>query len=199
VAAEVELRGGARVRVRPIEPADRDILLAGFERLSEESRYRRFLSPTPRLSGHALTYLTEVDHHDHEALIAIDEARGEAVGVGRFVREPDQPDAAEAAITVIDDWQGRGLGTTLLDLLSDRAREEGIGRFTATLLAENREMLDLFEALGPVQVVDRRAGTIEIVAELPEQGAGPDLVEMLRMAARQSVRMAQRLGLARGE
>ena len=196
---EVELRDGTRVRVRPIRPSDRGMVLAGFERLSERSRYRRFLSATPRLSQPLLTYLTEVDQHDHVALIAVHEPSGEAAGVARFVREEHQSDAAEAAITVVDDWQGRGLGTRLLDLLADRAHEEGIARFTATLLAENREMLDMFEALGPVQVVDRNAGTIEIVAELPDQGAGPDLREMLRMAARQPVRMAQRLGLTRDE
>ena len=116
--------------------------------------------------------------------------------MARFVRE-DDPDAAEAAVTVVDDWQGRGLGTSLLELLTDRAREEGIRRFTATLLAENREMLDLFETVGPVEVVDRSAGTIEVVAELPEEGAGIDLREALRAAARAVVQLARPLGARR--
>jgi RimJ/RimL family protein N-acetyltransferase len=178
----VDLRDGSRVRVRPIEPTDREALVAGFERLSDRSRYRRFLASTPRLTSTVLTYLTEVDHHDQEALLAFEEVTGDTVGVARFVRE-DEPESAEAAVTVVDDWQGRGLGTSLLELLSDRAREEGIRRFTATLLAENREMLDLFESLGPVEVVDRTAGTIEVVAELPEEGTGLDLREALRAAA----------------
>jgi len=67
----VTLRDGARVTVRPIRPQDAVALRAGFERLSEESRYRRFLSPMQDLSGSMLRYLTEVDHHDHEALIAV--------------------------------------------------------------------------------------------------------------------------------
>ena len=193
---EVELRDGSGLHVRPIEPADREALAAGFERLSDRSRYRRFLAATPRLTSTVLTYLTEVDHHDHEALLAFDAATGDAVGVGRFVRE-DDPAAAEAAITVVDDWQGRGVGTTLLELLSDRAREEGIERFTATLLAENHEMLDLFETVGPVRVVDRRAGTIEIVAEIPPEGTGFDLREALRVAARELLQLARPVGARR--
>lgn len=192
----VDLRDGSRVRVRPIEPTDREALVAGFERLSDRSRYRRFLASTPRLTSTVLTYLTEVDHHDHEALLALDDATGDAVGVARFVRE-DEPESAEAAVTVVDDWQGRGLGTSLLEMLSDRAREEGIRRFTATLLAENREMLDLFESLGPVEVVDRTAGTIEVVAELPEEGTGIDLREALRAAAQAVVQLARPVGARR--
>ena len=194
---ELELRDGARVRVRPIEPGDRDALAAGFERLSDRSRYRRFLAATPRLTSTVLTYLTDVDHHDHEALVAFDEASGDLIGVGRFVREEDDDEAAEAAITVADDWQGRGLGTKLLELISARAREEGVARFTATLLAENRAMLDLFEALGPVRVVDRRAGTVEIVAEIPPEGAGIDLLAALRVAARELLQLARPLGARR--
>ena len=196
-AVEVELRDGSRVRVRPIEPDDRDALAAAFERLSDRSRYRRFLAATPRLTSTVLTYLTDVDHHDHEALVAFDEASGDLIGVGRFVREEGDDEAAEAAITVADDWQGRGLGTTLLELISARAREEGIERFTATLLAENREMLDLFDALGPVRVVDRREGTIEIVAEIPPEGTGIDLREALRVAARELLQLARPLGARR--
>ena len=192
----VELRDGSRVRVRPIEPTDRDALAAGFERLSDRSRYRRFLAATPRLTSTLLTYLTEVDHHDHEALLAFDEATGDAVGVARFVRE-DEPTSAEAAVTVVDDWHGRGLGTSLLEMLSDRAREEGIRRFTATLLAENSEMLDLFESVGPVEVVDRNAGTIEVVAVLPEEGTGLDLREALRAAAQAVVQLARPVGARR--
>jgi RimJ/RimL family protein N-acetyltransferase len=196
-AVEVELRDGSRVRVRPIEPDDRDALAAAFERLSDRSRYRRFLAATPRLTSTVLTYLTGVDHHDHEALVAFDEESGDIVAVGRFVREEDDDAAAEAAITVADDWQGRGLGTRLLELISERAREERIERFTATLLAENREMLDLFDRLGPVRVVDRREGTIEIVAEIPPEGTGIDLREALRVAARELLQLARPLGARR--
>jgi GNAT superfamily N-acetyltransferase len=104
-----------------------------------ESRYRRFLSAMPSLSESMVRYLTEIDHHDHEAMIALDEETGEGTGVARFVRDAKRPASAEVAVTVIDDWQGRGLGTLLLEVLSARAREEGITIFTAMMLATNRE------------------------------------------------------------
>lgn len=125
-ATSVTLCDGSTVTVRQIRPDDKAVLSAGFKRLSAESRYRRFLTPMPKLNKSALAYLTEVNHHDHEALLALD-AHGNGVGVARYVRR-DASDAAEAAVAVIDDWQGRGVGTLLLELLADRAREEGVRR-----------------------------------------------------------------------
>ena len=84
--ATVSLRDGSTVPVRPIEPSDSDRLRRGFERLSDESRYRRFLSPVAQLSESQLRYLTDVDHRDHEALIAIAPESDDAVAVARFVR-----------------------------------------------------------------------------------------------------------------
>ena len=189
----VALRDGSSVVVRPVRPDDRELLLAGFERLGPESRYQRFLAPMAELTEDIVTYLTDVDHHDHEALAAIDAVTGEGVGVARFVRCEDRPDTAEAAVTVIDDWQGRGVGTLLLDRLAERARAEGIAHFTALLLAENREMLELLETIGPVRVVDRQSGTVEIDAELAPTGAGPLLHGLLGASARGPVRLGVRL------
>src|ERR1019366_398783 len=93
-----------------------------------------------------LDYLTCVDHHDHEALVAVDAETGEGVGVARYVRTG--PDVAEPAIVVVDDWQGRGAGSRLLDALVERAREEGIRRFQAPVLAYNAEAIHVLEALG---------------------------------------------------
>jgi len=188
----VALRDGSSVLVRPARPDDRALLLAGFERLGPESRYRRFLAPMVVLSDDDVTYLTNVDHHDHEALAALDAETGEGVGVARFVRSAERPDTAEFAITVIDDWQGRGVGTLLLDRLAERARAEGIVRFSALLLAENREMLELLEGLGPVRVVDRQSGTVEVEAELAPEGAGPALHGVLGASARGPVRLRVR-------
>ena len=72
------------------------------------------------------------------------------------------------AVTVVDEWQGRGLGTLLLDVLSVRARQEGIRTFTALMLARNEQMMDLFEQLGPVRIVGRGAGTVEIEVTIPD-------------------------------
>jgi RimJ/RimL family protein N-acetyltransferase len=141
-----QLRDGSSVLIRPIVAEDRELLRAGFEHLSERSRYMRFQAPVASLSDEQLTYLTDVDHHDHEALVALDPESGDGVGVARFVRVSDR--VAECAVTVADDWQGRGVATELLDRLVERAREEGIDRFTALVLAENADALRLLEGLG---------------------------------------------------
>ena len=178
------LRDGAEVRVRPIEPSDGEAVVAAFERLSDESRYRRFLGPVERLGPSMLRYLTEVDHSDHEALAAF-EPGGDLIGVGRYVRDADDPGAAEAAVTVADDWQSRGLGTALTALIAERALEEGIGTFTASMLAENREMFELLASVGSVAVTSREGGTVEVAVALePERpGAGRGLYGVLRAAA----------------
>ena len=118
----VTLRDGSRLAIRPVEPDDRATIAEGFERLSPESRYRRFFGPMPELGERDLNYLTRVDHHDHEALVGIDASTGKAVGVARYVRTG--PEVAEPAIVVTDDWQGRGAGSRLLAALVARAREE---------------------------------------------------------------------------
>jgi GNAT superfamily N-acetyltransferase len=159
IGAPIALRDGLRVRIRRLRHSDRQLLLRGFRRLTPESRYRRLLAPTPNLSEGTVRYLVEIDHRNHEALIAVDEQCSEGVGVARYVRDRARPDAAEVAVTVVDDWQGRGLGTLLLEGITMRAREEGVDTFTALMLAGNRQMMDLFERLGAVRVVDRAAFT----------------------------------------
>ena len=137
----------------------------------------------PELSESMVRYLTTVDHHDHEALVALDPETGEGVGVARYVRDADDEKRAEAAVTVIDDWQGRGLGTLLLELLAARAREEGITRFTALMLASNDEMMELLDSLGPVRIIDREAATVEVEAPLPAGGLSPELRRLLKLSA----------------
>jgi GNAT superfamily N-acetyltransferase len=140
-----------------------------------------------------LTYLTEVDHHDHEALIAFDPATESAIGVARFVRTG--ADTAEAAVTVSDEWQGRGLGTALTRLLAERALEEGIGRFVALLLADNRDMVDLLASVGSVSVTAREGGTIqvEVPLELDRPGVGAGLYAVLRSVAARAARIVDPL------
>ena len=134
----VDLRDGTRIHIRPVRPDDKRLLARGLERLSEESRRRRFLAAKPRLSPSELRYLTEVDGHDHIALVAVlaDEP-ATLVGVARSVRLPEDPDTAEMAIVVGDEWQGRGLGTILAEVLADAAADTGIRRIAATMLGDN--------------------------------------------------------------
>ena len=182
--SEIELSDGSRIMLREVRPDDRDAIAQGFERMSPESRYRRFFAPMSRLSSADLTYLTEVDHHDHEAVVAFD-AGGGPVGVARYVRV-DSPEEAEVAVAVIDDWQGRGAGTALVERLVERARENGIERFVATVLSENEDALELFRHIAPDDPKPRRGepGQLELVINLPEDGvAGTLLGRALRTAA----------------
>jgi len=152
---ESRLRDGTPVVVRPVEPGDKALLLAGFERLSPQSRYARFMAPVVQLSDGQLRYLTEIDYVDHFAWAALRADRqGEGIGVARYVRLATTPTVAEAAITVLDDYQGRGLGTLLLALLAVAARAAGIRAFRAFVLEENAPMRELLEALGAVAAHD---------------------------------------------
>jgi RimJ/RimL family protein N-acetyltransferase len=137
---KVVLRDRSAVLIRQIRSDDAPLLADGFDRLSSRSRQLRFLRTKNHLTPAELRYFTDVDHHDHEALGALDQSDGRGVGVARFVRDAKDPEAAEIAVTIVDDWQGKGLGTVLLTRLSDRARQEGIRRFTALVSPDNVAM-----------------------------------------------------------
>jgi RimJ/RimL family protein N-acetyltransferase len=141
----------------------------GLRHLSPQSVQRRFLTPKSSFSRAELRYLTEVDGRDHVALVA--EYPGEPVrrliAVARFVRLQEDPDAAEVAIVVADDWQRRGLGSLLAEQLAARARGTGIRRFTATMASDNvpahRLMTKLTQHL---EEHHTGAGVSEVVLEL---------------------------------
>jgi RimJ/RimL family protein N-acetyltransferase len=120
----------------------------------------RFLARKDQLSATELRYLTDVDHHDHEALGALDQADGRGVGIARYIRDADDPHAAEIAVTIVDDWQGHGLGTELLARLSARARSEGIHRFTALVADDIVAMAALLRNMS-ANLVGRSPGTVE--------------------------------------
>src|SRR3954471_16942784 len=131
--------------IRPIRPEDREALAMAHGRLSPESVRRRYLSPKPRLSERELTYLTDVDGVDHVGLVAVED--DEIVGVGRWVRLPEDPTSAEVAVVVTDDRQGQGLGRRLGTALADSAVAGGIERFNATLLSDNVAAHRLFASV----------------------------------------------------
>ena len=190
------MRDGASVEIRPLQAEDKAGLAAGFARLSELSRYRRFMSPTTRLTTAQLAYLTELDHHDHEALVAVDPASRHGLGVARYVRSRDDPREAEFAVAVSDDWQRRGLGTALLRALAARAREEGITRFTGLVGAENRSIRALLQTLGPFEQRPGGGGAIEVSLEVPEEsGSGEHLRKLAGwMRAAATGQLNSRLG-----
>jgi acetyltransferase len=148
LAERLVLPDGRNVRVRPIRPDDVDELQEAFALLSESARYQRFLTGTNSLNDRVAHYLVDIDHTDHEALVALADGSPNIVGVARFIRSRPSPAEAELAITVADQWQRARLGTALLQLLSDRARAEGIRWFTAEMLADNSGIRALVHSAG---------------------------------------------------
>jgi len=180
--AEITLRDGSEILVRPIEGSDADLIRQVYDDMSELSRRRRFLAPTAELSEEDLAYLADVDHRRHEALIAIDPGSGRPLGVARYVRTPGNREQAEVAVVVIDDWHRRGLGTLLLDRLNERARENGIVRYSAVVSEDNDVVLRALERAG-AQRTGSADGEFEFVLELPAEGTGEGLRAALRAAA----------------
>ena len=160
------LADGARLRVRPIDPADRGPLADAFGRLSPRSRHQRFLGPKPRLSTRELEYLTEVDHVTHEALVAIDETTGHIVGVGRYATGSGGGVVADMALAVADAWQNLGIGHGLAVRLVERARANGITRLTGTTLSDNLRARSLLDRLG-FRTRSVGGGVVELELEVP--------------------------------
>lgn len=181
------LRDGTRARIRPIRPDDKDRLREGLKQLSPRSRYLRFHAPVDRLTEAQLRYLTEVDYDDHVAWVALnpDEPDEPGMGVARYVRLTDHPTIAEAAVTVLDRYQGRGLGTVLLQILTGSAREHGITTLRNYVLAENTSMLEIFDVVGAHREPES-GGVYRVDVALTDHTAeeAPTTREILRNVAR---------------
>jgi RimJ/RimL family protein N-acetyltransferase len=184
--ATVRTRKGHVVRVRPVEPDDRELMVEGFVRLSDRSRYLRFMAPTDRLSESQLEYLSHIDYLNHFAWGVLTPA-GTPVAIGRFVRFRDEPDAADVALTVTDDHQGRGIGTMLIQALAVVARRRGIVTFHFDVLPSNEAMLAVLASLGASSTLaDGIAHLVIPVTEIePPEVLDGDLGRLAdRMAAR---------------
>ena len=144
------LPDGRTVHLRAIRPGDRENLQRGFQQLSQASVRDRFFSVKLDLTPGELTYFTEVDFLHHVALVAElqDGTQLRPVGVGRFVRNNEQPDHSELALTVIDELQGKGIGKVLLYRLIDCARELGVCHLDATVLAQNTRVSRMLSKTG---------------------------------------------------
>ena len=160
----VVLPRGVVVHTRPIPPEDKEILQEGLARLSEVSNYFRFHRIVRELSDAELTYLTELDQHDHAAWGCLVEDDGELqpAGIARYVRLKGETQA-EAAVTVLDEYQGLGIGSFLLSVLSRTAMANGVDQFVGMVLAENRKMIEVFGQMGATTRVDDSMA----IAELP--------------------------------
>jgi ribosomal protein S18 acetylase RimI-like enzyme len=181
---EVTLRDGRRAVLRLLRPEDRDLLQAGFRRLSPRSRQLRFHVPKAQLTRAELDYLTNIDQQTHVAIGAVSEGPGSAVGLGvaRFVRLEGEDATAEAAITVADEAQGVGLGSQLLGRLARAARERGVRRFRCEVLSANTAMQALLRALAPGALIRDEGGGVLVFEFDLEEAA---LYGLLRLAARE--------------
>ena len=170
---EARDKRGDPIVFRLIRPDDKELLLEGLLRMSPESRFLRFFSHRDRLSRAELRYLTELDYANHFALgVGRIEPDGHEVGLGvaRFVRiEPEH--IAEAAIAVVDEAQGRGLGRMLFQRLVRAARERGITVFRFEVLAENDAMLGLVEELFPGTTSSVEDHVVTLDCPLPDPSA----------------------------
>jgi acyl-CoA synthetase (NDP forming)/RimJ/RimL family protein N-acetyltransferase len=143
--ADVIVADGGIVHLRPICHADADALVAFHGGLSQRTRYLRYFSAYPRIPERDLRRFTHVDHRGRVALVAI--LGEQIIAVGRYERDPGT-DNAEVAFVVADEHQGRGIGSVLLEHLAAAARDIGIKRFVAVILAENSGMLRVFRDAG---------------------------------------------------
>ena len=187
------LADGSLVVLRPIRASDVDELRRGFGRLSDRSRYLRFFTPLQRLPDEWAERLTDLDHRTHRAWVAYD-PKGDApppglgVGVARLIELPEDPSSAEAAVSVTDDYQGRGIGRLLLEIVTGTAAAAGYRTLVTNVLRENSRMLELVGEIGGSQkrIGDGASVRIEIpLSSTPDaQVADGALYDLLRLSAR---------------
>ena len=183
---DLPLPGGGTMRLRLAGPEDRAALVEAFEKLSAESRFNRWLYAKRGLSEDEISQILAPENRDHAAIVAValDEAGQEASGIGmaRFVRVPEEPDAAEIAITIVDAWQGLGIGRILLHRLLAAISERGIPRAVGRLHVNNRRMRHLLDPYVPEHRFQREDTTLVFDMPVPELD-DPLMAQLARNAA----------------
>ena len=183
---ELALPDGSRMRLRLAGPGDREGILEAFERLSNETRVQRWFYPKARLSEAELAALVSPADDDHGSIVAVqlDADGGEcaAIGMARFVRSRDDPSAGEIAITIVDDWQGLGIGRILLHRLLAMMSERHIPWADGRLQAENRRMRHLLEPYVPAGGFEREDELLRFRFPVPALD-DPLMAQLARNAA----------------
>lgn len=165
-SAVEKLHNGERIEIRAATPQDRDGLLAAVNRTGSESLYRRFFAVRRHFSETEESFFLNIDFVSHVALVALAEENGKQsiVAGGRYV--VSEPGKAEVAFTVIDKYQGQGLGSALLRHLAVIARQAGLRELVAYVLPDNRAMLKVFEKSGLKYSARREAGSVHVTLGL---------------------------------
>lgn len=162
------LADGTVVLVRPLLYGDRLQLAEGLRRLSPAARRQRFFTEQGELSEEELEYLTNIDFKDHRAWAAflLEEPGLPGVGVARWIRDPTDPTRAEVAVTVLDEHQGRGIGTLLITLLADDAYRHGVHTLVGYVWWGNATMLEPLQRVG-ARVEADEPGIAHVEVDLP--------------------------------
>ena len=186
VLRETVLTDGTRALVMPARIEDRELLREGYEHLSPESQFHRFLTPVPHLTDEMMHRLVDgIDWINHVALVLAVLPDGEPeqkVAVARIIRYPDHPSDADVAVTVLDEWQGRGIASILLaDLM--RLRPPGITRLVTEVADDNPAALAMLSRLGDLTATSTERGSYRVEVELPPR---PDLDGLVRRSSSQS-------------
>ena len=183
-AVTAVLADGTEVELRPVGPDDKPLLEQGMAMLSPASRRLRFMSPIENLSRSQLAYLTEIDHESHLAWGVT--AGGQPVAVGRLVRLAASPDVAEIAITVVDEWQRRGIGQILVRVLAEISRSVDIKRFAFEALPENEGIVRLLGRFGATHEFGEGivSGSLEIALIEPAPFLSGSILELATAARR---------------
>lgn len=165
---QLVLKDGTKAWIRPILKSDRQIHVEGYENLSPESKYKRFLSPVPHLTEQLLERLVDdVDGVDHVAYYLFLEGQEShlPVAIGRIVRDPEHAEVADVAVTVQDAFQGRGVATALLRALVAH-RPKGVKRLLTVVASDNYASVAMLKRLGPSQVSLLSSGVLEVRVNL---------------------------------
>ena len=183
---DITLPDGGVMRLRLVKPADREGIIHAFDSLSAETRVQRWFYPKMRLSDDEVEALISPADDDHGAISAIeldaDGSEKTGIGMARFVRSPNPPNDAEIAITLVDDWQGLGIGRILLHRLLAMVSERGIPCVEGRLQAENRRMHHLLEPYVPEGGFHREDSTLLFRFPVPAPD-DPLMAQLARNAA----------------
>lgn len=167
---EFALRDGTPAIIWPLLPTDGEALREMYRRLSPESRQRRFLSTLHELNDAMIQRLVgSVDGVHHLALLLVvlpPDGQEGPVGIARLIQDPDDPAAADIAVTVADDWQGRGVGSALAREVV-RRRPPAVKRLVTEVGADNRASLALLASAGRLSASVPVRGVLDVTVELP--------------------------------